>query len=304
MNNRFRLGGAVAAIAVIVVLGILLIPRPSGSGGPPATAIPSASPSPSGPAASPSSAVGSSAAPSFGVIPPGVLCSATTCATGTLEAGSYSFAGGPLPGPVTPADLTFTVPAGWTADSGYVSKNALNIQKDLAHLGPNEVFFATFPITNIFSDACHWNTTMISGGTTVDQLTNLLRAQKGGRVASAPTNVTLGGFPAKRIQFTVPAAVGVESCDAGVGLLHFWPDPDGTSGGGICCSAVGSTDVVYVLHVAGQQLIVMTRQAAGASPADLAELNAIVASVKIAGAPASAAPSGASPYPSAASPSP
>jgi hypothetical protein len=124
-----------------------------------------------------------------------------------------------------------------------------------------------------------------------------LVAQKGGRVASAPTNVTRGGFPAKRIKFTVPASVGTESCDAGVGLLHLWPDPDGTSGGGICCSAVGSTDVVYVLHVAGQQLIVMTRQAAGASTSDLAELNAIVASITIAGSPTSPKPSGASPSP-------
>jgi len=297
MNNRV-LGGAVAAIAVIVVLGIVFLPKPSGGGGPPLQSpVPSASPSPSGPAASPSSAASPSAAPSFGVIPPGLLCSATACATGTLEAGTYSFAGGSLPGPVTPADLTFTVPAGWTTGGGYISKNSTTFGTDLNNLGSHEVFFATFPITSVFSDACHWTTTLIRAGTTVDQLTNLLVAEKGGRVASAPTNVTLGGFTAKRITFTVPASVGAESCDSGVGLLHLWPDPDGTSSGGICCSPVGSTDVVYVLHVAGQQLVVMTRQAAGASAADLAELNAIVASVKIAAPAATAKPSGASPSP-------
>jgi hypothetical protein len=288
MNNRV-LGGAVAAIAVIVVLGIVFLPKPSGSGGPPLQSpVPSASPSPS-----PSPALSSTPSSSPAVISPGQICSTgIPCVTGTLEAGTYSFAGGS----VTPTNLTFTVPAGWTTDSGYVSKNALTIQNDLEHPGPHEVFFATFPITNVFSDACHPNT-MVSAGTTVDQLTSLLVAQKGGRVASAPTNVTLGGFPAKRIQFTVPATVGVETCDNGVGLLHFWPDPDGTSNGGICCSSVGSTDVVYVLHIAGEQFVVMTRQAAGATPADLAELNAIVASVKIAKSPASPAPSGASPSP-------
>jgi hypothetical protein len=296
MNNRV-LGGAVAVIAVIVVLGFVLIPRPTGSGGvtptPVPTPVPSASPNPS-----PSPAPSSTPAPSPAVIPPGVICSATLCLTGTLEAGAYSFTGGSIAGgAVTPTDVTFAVPAGWTTDSGYVSKNALTIQNDLAHIGPHEVFFATFPITNVFSDACHWTNTMVSAGTTVDSLTNLLVAQKGGRVASAPTNVTLGGFPAKRIRFTVPAAVGVESCDAGVGLLHFWPNPDGTSNGGICCSAVGSTDVVYVVNDGGQLLIVLTRQAAGATPADLTELNAIVASVKIAKPPASPPPSGASPSP-------
>ncbi len=159
------------------------------------------------------------------------------------------------------------------------------------------MFFATFRITNVFSDACHWTKTMVSAGTTVDQLTNLLVAQKGGRVASAPTNVTLGGFPAKRIQFTVPASVGVESCDSGVGLLHFWPDPDGTSDGGICCSPVGSTDLVYVVNDGGKLLVVLTRQAAGATPADLTQLNAIVASVNIAAPSTSPAPAGASPSP-------
>jgi hypothetical protein len=289
MNTQIRLVGALAAIAIVVaVLGFILIPKPAGVGGPVPTATPTVVPSPS-PSSTPSS--------SPAVISPGQICSATSCLTGTLEAGTYSFAGGSLPGPVTPANLTFIVPAGWTTDSGYVSKNGTTLGTDLAHLGTHEVFFATFPITNVFSDACHWQTTMVSAGTTAAQLTSQLVAQKGGRVASAPTNLTLGGLPAKRIQFTVPASLSTETCDSGVGLLHFWPDPDGTSGGGICCSPVGSTDVVYVLHVAGQQLIVMTRQAAGASAADLAELNAIVASVKIQTSTSSPAPSGASPSP-------
>ena len=297
MNSQIRLVGALAAIAVVVaVLGFVLFPRPATVGGlgpppiPSSTPIPSASPTPA-----PSTAPSSSPA----VISPGEICSLTACLTGSLEAGTYTFAGGsPATGSVTPATVTFTVPAGWTTDSGYVSKNALSVQKDLMHLGPNEVFFATFPMTNVFRDACHPNTTLVSAGTTVDQLTSLLVAQKGGRVASAPTNVTMGGFPAKRIQFTVPASVGVETCDNGVGLLHFWPDPGGSSGGGICCSPVGSTDIVYVLNVAGEQFVIVTRQAAGATPADLAELSSIVTSIAIQGSPASSpAPSGASPSP-------
>ncbi len=172
------------------------------------------------------------------------------------------------------------------------------------HLGPTEVFFATFPIANVFSDACHWTNTMVKAGTTIDQLASQLVAQKGGRVASAPTSVTLGGFPAKRITFTVPASVGQETCDSGVGLLHLWPDPDGTSNGGICCASVGSTDVVYVVNDGGQLLVVLTRQAAGATPADLAQLNAIVASVKITAQAATPTPPRASPSPSGASPSP
>jgi hypothetical protein len=296
MNSQFRLVGALAAIAVVVaVLGLALIPKPAGVGGLGPTAVPTATPT-AVPSASPSPGAKSTASSSPAVISPGTICSLTSCLTGSLEAGTYSFAGGPLStAAVTPADVTFTVPAGWTTDSGYVSKGGTTPGTDLGHLGTHEVFFATFPITNVFADACHWTTTLVSAGTTVDHLTSLLIAQKGGRVASAPTNVTLGGLPAKRIQFTVPSSVQLESCDSGVGLLHFWPDPGGTSDGGNCCSPFGSLDVVYVLRVAGEDLIVLTREAVGATRPDVDELMGILASMRIQAPTSSGASSSGAP---------
>jgi hypothetical protein len=276
MNNRV-LGAAVAAIAIIVVLGIAFLPKPSGSGGPPLQSpVPSASPSPSpstsGPAPSPSSSAASSPA----VIPPGVLCSESQC-------------------------LTFTVPAGWTTGSGFVSKNVDPNPPSAIEDSPNEMIFSTWFLTNVYTDACHWTKTMVSAGTTVDQLTNLLVAQKG-RVAKTPTNITVGGYPAKQIQLTIPTSIDMTKCDNG--LLHVWPDPGGNSGGGLCCGAAGSTDVVDVVNVVGSTFTIVARHAAGASPADLAELNALVTSITIATSPSSPAPSSAVPSPSGASPSP
>ena len=125
MNSQIRLIGGLAAIAVIVaVLGIILIPKPGGvSGlGPPPTpsSTPTLSASPS-PTPSPTSSPTPSSSPS--AISPGLLCAATTCLTGTLEAGTYSFAGGSTEA-VTPTSLTFTIPSGWTTSGGYISKNA------------------------------------------------------------------------------------------------------------------------------------------------------------------------------------
>jgi hypothetical protein len=282
MNNRFRLGGAVAAIAVIVVLGFVLIPKPSGSGGPP---LPSPSPS-LGPSPSPSIL----ATQGVALILPGQLCSSTICATGPLAAGTFSMDAGAF----APANLAFTIPADWTTDSGFVRKNFDANQSGGTEDSPNELIFSTWFVDHVFTDACHWGTTMVSAGTTVNQLTNLLGAQKG-RVASAPTATTIGGYPAKRIQFTVPAGFDLTKCDGG--NLHIWPDPGGDAGGGLCCQAVGSTDVVDVINVAGRTFVVLARHAAGASPADLAELNAIVASIKIAAPPPTPKPSGASPSP-------
>ena len=281
MNNRIRLGGALAAIAVVVVLGVLLIPRPTSSGVT-QTPKPSTTASPS-PASIPTSAV------SPGVIPPGRLCTGTDCVSGTLEAGTYSFDAGFS----TPANLSFTVPAGWLTDAGFVGKN-IQIGSVTLDPAPNQLFLGTFFVTDVFTDACHWSSTMVSAGTTVDQLTNLLATQKG-RVATTPTSITVGGFPAKQIELTVPASSDTSSCDRG--LLDFWPDPGGDSMGGLCCAGPGSTDVVDAIDVAGRTFVVVARHGPAATPADLAELNAVLASIKIAGSPASPGPSGASPSP-------
>ncbi len=285
MNTQVRVVGALAAIAIVVaVLGIILIPRPTPIGGfgpppnPSSTPVPSVSPSPA------SSATASSSPAIIGtvgsrVIPPGSLCSSTisTCVTGTLEAGTYSFDAGY----VTPGKVTFTVPAGWTTDQGFVRRD-----------GAPNVFFVTMFVTDVYTDACHWTKT-VSAGTTVDQLTSLLVAQKG-RVATTPTNVAVGGFPAKQIQLTIPAGFDEAQCESG--LLHFWPDPGSTTGG-LCCTAAGSTDVVDIVNVGGQTFVLVARHEAGSSPADLAELDAIVASIKIETSTSSPGPSGASPSP-------
>ena len=131
-----------------------------------------------------------------------MVCTETQCLTGNLEAGTYFFDAGPT----APGKLTFTVPAGWTTDQGFIRKNFDPNAPTAIEDSPNEMIFSTWFLTNVYSDACHWTTTMVSAGTTVDQLTALLVAQKG-RVAKAPTNVTVGGYPGKQIQLTIPASI-------------------------------------------------------------------------------------------------
>ena len=81
--------------------------------------------------------------------------------------------------------LTITVPAGWTTEEyGELYKD-----RD----GPGEVKFITWVLTHVFSDACEWGT-LVDVGTTVDELVTALTEQEG-RNASAPTSVTVGGFP-------------------------------------------------------------------------------------------------------------
>lgn len=283
MNTPIRIAVAAAAVIAIALVGVNLVPKSGGVGGlaptPVPTVDPTATPSPS--------ATPTSTPAALAVIPPGKLCSSSTCVTGALQAGTYSIDAGTL----APGDLTFTVPVGWTTEQGFVRKNFDLNPPGKIEDSPNELVFSTWFVTDIYTDACHWQTTEVSAGTTVDQLTSLLEVQKG-RVGSNSTNTTIGGYPAKRIQLMVSTSIDMTACDHGV--LKVWPDP---GGGGLCCGAAGSTDVVDVINVAGQRFVVVARYAGEASPADVAELNALVASIKIAAPSPTPKPSGASPSP-------
>ena len=220
-------------------------------------------------------------------------------ATGALEPGAYYVPVGVDDAQDRLADpalrFTFTVPEGWaTAEGGgFVYRESSRRPRD-PYAGPGEVLLTYWTVSHVYTDACHHEATLVDAGTTTDELASLLVAQKG-RVASAATDVTLGGFPAKRIELTVPAHLDVTKCDGG--FIRFWPDPGPDESGGLCCTAVGSTDVVYVVDVAGNRFAVVARHQASSSAEELAELQAIVASIMIEPPATSPSPSGASPSP-------
>ena len=212
-------------------------------------------------------------------------------ATGALEPGTYYREAGFYPGGVA---FTFTVPEGWATDGGsFVYRESSPRPRD-PYAGPGEVLLAFWTVSHVYTDACHHQSTLVDAGTTTDELASLLVAQKG-RVASAATDVTLGGFPAKRIELTVPADLDVTKCDGG--FIRFWPDPGPDESGGLCCTDVGSTDVVHIVDVAGNRFVVVARHEVSSSAEELAELEAIVASIMIEPPASSPSPLGASPSP-------
>ena len=259
MNSAMKMAIAAAAVVVFAIAGISLLP---GVGIGPGAATPSPSASPS-------------AAPLPSV--------------GALKAGTYFIA----PGEITPARVTFTVPAGWATGEGFVYKErGTAVAKPPPFSGPGELEVVTWIVTHAYTDSCHWAGTLHDAGTTVDELTNILKAQKG-RVASTPTDAVLGGLPAKRIELTVPADLDVLTCDNGI--VRFWPDPGPNENGGLCCSSVGSTDVVYVVDAAGQRFVVVARHPLDTSTTEQAELEGIVDSIRISVPPASPSPPVTSP---------
>jgi hypothetical protein len=180
-------------------------------------------------------------------------------------------------GGATPADITFTVPAGW------MSRYAIP-HKDRG--GPGEIAVGNWIIANVYADPCQWKGSLLSPavGPTVDDLATALAAQKD-RNATAPTDVMLGGYPAKRVELSIPADLDSATCDDGV--IRTWVAP-GDDPANATVDPLnlgmhpGQLNVVYVVDVNGERLVIDTWHMPGTSAADLDELDAILASMRIA----------------------
>jgi hypothetical protein len=262
MNAYAKLAIAAAALVVVAIIGYNLLPRGAEVSGPGPSPTPTSTPTPS-------------------LLP----------SSGSLDAGSYYHDEW---GPASPR-IAFAVPAGWATTEGFVYKDRGAVAPAYAPgSGPGDVVFFWWVVSHVYADACQWQGSLVDAGTTVDQLADVLVAQKG-RMASAATDVTLGGVPAKRIELTNPADLDPATCNGGI--LRFWPDPGPDESGGVCCTRAGSTDVAYVLAVNGNRAVVVVRHQADSSAADVAELEAIVATIRFDTSAASSAPASSSPAP-------
>ncbi len=237
---------------------------PEPATGSPQASIAASPPSPTN-EASPT-AVAGAATPSGPPAPSAIDQAVRLSGNGSLAAGRYYLDNRYY---TNASRLTFTLPAGWTTEEyGELYKHRDE---------PGEVKFITWVLTHVFSDACQWGT-LVDVGTTVDELVTALMEQEG-REASAPTTVTVGGFPAKRLELTVPADLDTATCTNGV--LRYWPAPGPDMSDGYCCASPGSTDSVYVVDVAGSRLVVVARHLPGSSAENRAELQGVVDSIDI-----------------------
>jgi hypothetical protein len=260
MNTPARVATA-AVIGVLAVGGALFMlgrPGQTGVGGPGPSPTPTASPSPT---------VSSSIAAST----PSAAAAAFPDISDQLAPGVY-FKG---PGASTPARFTFTMPAGWTSAYGIAYKD---------RGGPAEMAFGDWIITNVYTDPCQWQGSLLDPavGPTVDDLAAALVAQKG-RNATAPTDVTLGGYPAKRIELSLPEDLDSATCDKGVIRAWLAPGEDAADwpAGQDFLPRSGQLNVVYIVDVDGARLVIDSWHMPGTSAANLAELQAIVDSIQI-----------------------
>lgn len=252
---------------LVVAMAVALLASACAASTPPPTPAPTATAAPT-PSPMPSPSPSEIPSPSRTAMP------LPTSDGVALNVGTYYVADS---GATNAQSLTFTLPAGWTT-ADLVAKNSGT---------PGEVLFTTWVVTHVFTDVCHWGT-LVNAGTTTDDLISALSAQHG-RTASAPSDATISGYPAKRIELTVAADLDVSTCTDG--NLRYWPGPGPDLSSGLCCNPPGNIDDVYVVDIAGRRLVVVARHYPGSSEADKAELQSVVDSIQIEPLPPLPAPS-------------
>jgi hypothetical protein len=265
VSDRLRVPAALAAAVVIalVVLGPL-----AGSFGPP-TATPSPTPMPTvhlRPSPTPPPVPEVSLVP--GVIP-AIDLSPPPLAADVLEPGTYDV----LPAganPMAPGSIEFTVPAGWSGWAMGVEAVGALREDDSA---PRGMAISFWTVQNVFSDPCRQTLMRPPPGPETTALA-LALSSINGTDATAPRRVTIGAFHAEYTEFRITTDYPAD-CN---GLFYLWmvgPDQYRWAHG------PGELDRNWVFDLAGTRVLMTATSQASATAGDLAELQAIVDSVRI-----------------------
>lgn len=247
MNTPIRLALVAAAVVVVAVVGINLLSQTDGIG-PGATPVPTAAPIPT---TSPTATPAPYAEPTF------------------LAPGSYVIS----PSTTDPG-FTFTVADGWESRYAVIWKG-----RD----GPGETAFGLWSVANAYADPCHWQQSLLNpplGPTAADLAAALL--DQDGPGASPATDVTFGGYPAKKVDLLVPADLDVARCDLGKFRRFRSPGEGDSDAAAVPTVRVrGRADVMYIFEIDGVRWVLNAWHLPGTPAADVAELEASLTSIAI-----------------------
>ena len=187
MNTTSKLAIAAAAVVVVAIVGINLLPRNGGVG--------------TGPTSNPTQTPTQTPTPT----PSPIADFAGSFAPGT----TYAITD---PCCVVPSRLTFTIPAtGWYAplEPWRIGKEVPGGESDIFDL-----YVTPRLVDNVYTGGCHWLGTELVPpvGPTVDDLAAALNAQAGPG-ASPPAAVTVGGYPGKKVELSIPEGLDMATCD-------------------------------------------------------------------------------------------
>ena len=201
--------------------------------------------------------------PSIGNGPtPSPTPSPTILQAGTIEAGRF----------FTDIDgyrYTFSVPG-----TGWEALDSLDMVGKGDH-GNNPpdfgALFLWYGITGIYTEPCQWTGTFVTPGDSAAEWATAL-AGLSGFDTTAPTDVTIGGHPGKRLQLTVPADANLAGCE----------QDQYRSYEGRYYQLNGQVDDIWMVDVDGKTLMIRTTYDPDTSEANRTELTQMVESMDLA----------------------
>ena len=167
-------------------------------------------------------------------------------------------------GPTHLPKIEITVPEDW-------SNGGWNISK-----GSGVVAIMFWDVSKVYPTPCDWmGKPMVDPGSGVDGLASAL-ANQPLRNATVPTNVELGGFSGKYLEWSVPADIDFLDCDEG--YFESWTGKGWASDR--YQQAPGQVDRLWILNVDGERLVVDAMYVPSATAHDRAELADVVESIR------------------------
>jgi hypothetical protein len=212
VNTTAKFAIAAAAVVLVAVVGINLLPSTGGVGGTAASLSPSPTPTPSLPL---------NPVESF---PP----------AGELAIGRHS---------MTREGVRFSINVaapGWRSQQGFEFIKGKEGQPDGAGL----LFWSQTP-DNVYANPCEHTPLTPAAGPGIASLAQAVSNIPGTQLASGPTDLTVDGQPAKRTVITIP-----EDIDC-AGVSKLWYDDDMGSGAGRFPTVLPSTMRVWMIDVDG-----------------------------------------------------
>ncbi len=232
---------AAAAVVVVAIVGINLLPRTDGVGGGPVV-----SPSPS-----PSVSLSPTAAPSpspsdFAFFPDGLV-----------SAGRHSMI-------LSGKSLSVDMPPGWTSHLGF---------RIVTNAGQAAFIFWTPPPTNVYADPCTKEPLDPPAGDTPAELANAVSSIPGTDLVGEPADVTIGGHPAKVVSIRIREDIDCANTKFGLWYVQDpaegrWPD------------TLGETTTVWIIDVDGTIVWIDSSASPSTTPALQDEMRQIVESIQ------------------------
>jgi hypothetical protein len=169
------------------------------------------------------------------------------------------------------------IPEGWEALGAFTVKSTG---------APQVMGVGVWDVGAVPSDPCRWAASTQTPGPTVDDLVQALEDQVS-RNASAAVDATLAGYTGRYLEWSVPSdavvtddsdfeGCDIEPSDGHRNFVSWFGDGDGLR----WQQVAGQVDRLWVLDVDGQRLVVDATYSPDATPADLAELEQVVQSLR------------------------